>query len=982
MNRKGRKWLHRCAGVLIAASVFGCFGQRAVYAEEEGITKKNVDAYIYGMADKQEVELVYTDALPNVPYIDAADYLKHIYTVDFSEQSTGDGIWQVKNENGVMTVDVNQDTVSFDCYENMVLHGINETDSKKASYEKKLSEKFVGSPAGVTLDYAGYGIDLLEIDGKLYFPLPTIADLYAVTDNTAEYVDGSLYFVHSGDAAGQESYYDRSSLYNREDARDEAEIGYTYSELCFAMDHFYGMSSGAEASGSLKEKGFDQTLDTLSDDTRKAKEFLLSEDPYDYLLGFYMLSGVWDDGGHTLLFSEAASELDRYPDSVFAQRWNTVMSATLKGTNKKVRDAVEKAEKNAMDRQNVRDQRDKLYRTGKTVKSWKNAKLVTYSGTAVFVIDSLEKDVAESFKWSLDYSDRQGFRNFVLDISAADGSSTSAVNYILAMITNNRVSNESVLRTKCMLSGNVMSSVYSMDLNLDGAFDAKDKNVGYSFNYAVMTTRSTYSMGNLLAVAAKEKGILLLGENSGGGAFSVSRFTIPDAGYYQMSTMMKYLTGKGKNPETGAVVDYKLPTKVNPDRQGNLIYRELYLLADIQNLLDEHFVTFSEEWVNGKWYGKTGRQTYRPVGSWKKVNGSWRFTDTSGWYAENCWQKIDGEWYFFEKSGAMVSGGFRNGYYFEKSGVWDGAPKAPGWKKSGSRWWYSLSNGGYLKKCWMMIDGTWYYFDKDGYLETDAYRDGYYLNVNGVWNGKKTAIGWKEDDTGWWYSLTKGEYLKECWKMIDGRWYYFHDTGYAARGEYIDGWWLNKGDCTWTYKFRAAWYKSSEGWRYGDSTGWYAKDCIISIDQIKCHFDSTGTITDVWPLPSSHYITSEFGYRVAPTAGATSNHKGVDIGARMGADVFAAVDGRVSSVTSDQWRGKYVDIYHGGGLLTRYQHLSRQCVNEGEYVYAGDKIGEVGSTGVSTGPHLHFEVHLNDIPVNPLEYFGFYETEEFEYADD
>ena len=115
-------------------------------------------------------------------------------------------------------------------------------------------------------------------------------------------------------------------------------------------------------------------------------------------------------------------------------------------------------------------------------------------------------------------------------------------------------------------------------------------------------------------------------------------------------------------------------------------------------------------------------------------------------------------------------------------------------------------------------------------------------------------------------------------------------------------------------------------------------------------------------------ISDEFGGRVAPTAGASTNHKGRDYAAPYGAAIYAASTGTVTKVDFNYVRGNYVIIDHGNGLCTLYQHCSRINVKKGQAVFVGAKIAEVGSTGISTGPHLHFEVWVNNVPVDPRLY--------------
>jgi len=120
----------------------------------------------------------------------------------------------------------------------------------------------------------------------------------------------------------------------------------------------------------------------------------------------------------------------------------------------------------------------------------------------------------------------------------------------------------------------------------------------------------------------------------------------------------------------------------------------------------------------------------------------------------------------------------------------------------------------------------------------------------------------------------------------------------------------------------------------------------------------------IWPV--SGYITSPYGYRRWPFGGnARQFHSGLDIGAVMGSSVRAAMSGRVSAVGWDDVLGNYIVISHHAGYRTMYGHLSATRVKPGAYVGTGERIGDVGSTGLSTGPHLHFTVFKNGVTVNP-----------------
>jgi murein DD-endopeptidase MepM/ murein hydrolase activator NlpD len=122
----------------------------------------------------------------------------------------------------------------------------------------------------------------------------------------------------------------------------------------------------------------------------------------------------------------------------------------------------------------------------------------------------------------------------------------------------------------------------------------------------------------------------------------------------------------------------------------------------------------------------------------------------------------------------------------------------------------------------------------------------------------------------------------------------------------------------------------------------------------------------IWPTKG--WLSSRFGHRISPFTEEKEFHKGVDISARMNAPIVAPADGVVFGVDFDHGFGNTLVIKHGYGVTTLYAHLNKILVKRGQYVKRGEKIAQVGNTGRSTGPHLHYEVHLNGVPVNPLRY--------------
>ena len=130
----------------------------------------------------------------------------------------------------------------------------------------------------------------------------------------------------------------------------------------------------------------------------------------------------------------------------------------------------------------------------------------------------------------------------------------------------------------------------------------------------------------------------------------------------------------------------------------------------------------------------------------------------------------------------------------------------------------------------------------------------------------------------------------------------------------------------------------------------------------------TGTGKFLWPCPASSRITSNYGYRIHPVYKTKKFHSGIDVGAGYGSAIVAVESGTVITATYGSGYGKYVVVSHGSGITTLYAHCSALLVKVGDKVTRGQTIAKVGSTGVSTGNHLHFEVRINGRPADPLTY--------------
>lgn len=558
-------------------------------AAEDEISAKDTTAHIYSMDKTETLKCVFKSSMPDMAFISTIDYLKRVYVDEPTEAKNEDGTYTITNPKGTMVIDPEKDTLHFDSFENFVSAKENADGTElDVAYAKEYAPVNEGEVNDLDLDLSPYKIDIIEYDGKTYFPVSTIGLIFGATYNTAVYCENEVYFIHSSDIVMGDCYFKNSTPYNTlKRSKDLVELG--YNDLCFAIDKLYGRPAQAEIASMLEEKSFDETLDEYNDDTRRAKELLLSENMVDYVLGTAYLGKVFSDGGHTAVNYPAVlsfitpgtavyNELDRLSESEdFRDRTAANYAMSTLGSSQKSRAMSEL--------------RSDKYKDYDLVKSWDDqskSKLYVTGDTAVFVFDSFVNEAVYNFKWSLDYAKEKGIKRFVIDISCNSGGNAAVVMYIMAMITNkNKDSYVFSYRKIQTLTGNITRIDNDIDLNLDGQINDLDKSVYYDFEYAFITSKISYSCGNLLPCLAKEAGFPILGERSGGGACSLLIAYTPETFFYALSSYNKFITKDNKDVDSGAELDYDL-TKQASDGSG-IDYSGLYDVAAYSKMIDEFY---------------------------------------------------------------------------------------------------------------------------------------------------------------------------------------------------------------------------------------------------------------------------------------------------------------------------------------------------------------------------------------------------------
>lgn len=568
-----------------AAAVFALslFPVSAFADKAPDYEKKDVTAYRYSLDKSETLQCLFTKNLPEVPYVNVEDYLDRLYTVDFTTSSDGD-VYTVSGNGFSVVTDTSKDTVTINNYDNALGENIVEVEKADvADYIKSGQPEVSGTNNPVNLDYSKYSIDLIGDDGKVYFPLTTLSDIFDCTYLAAEYIDNKLYFVKTLSVASDaDGYFDRSSVYV-ELERSQAMIDYTYNELCFLMDHFYGKPPKAPMSKAIAEKGFDKALD----DYPEIKTMLKSNKRVDFQMGLLLLSEALDDGGHTIMCGGMLADMELYGDNDSCEMLTKFQAEVM--FDDKANEIIQKQVTGDGTTELIEKARKEKLKNATLVKKWEEDKAFFYvkDKTAIFRFDHFEHPVVRDFAWALDYASKNGIKNFVIDIATNGGGDEDIAHFINTIITNKQ-KNNNVITTNMLntANSNILNTKWTADLDLNGVFDDKDKSVYYDFNYAMLTSKASFSSGNLMPCMAKDRGILILGETSGGGTCMLSKHYYPDGTYYMTSGVHTMLRGDKTNVDNGAAVDFGLVIKA---ADGSKDYSNFYDFAKLEEYINKFY---------------------------------------------------------------------------------------------------------------------------------------------------------------------------------------------------------------------------------------------------------------------------------------------------------------------------------------------------------------------------------------------------------
>ena len=563
-----------------------------------------------GGEDGGTVGLRFYSDMPSVPYISVADFQQLMLPgTTIAVSKTAESAYLLTGPYAKATVDIATEQFSSDDYMaftnqmGQMQEGMDNVGYGGSPFLRYSHQELSPATATVTFDFSKYGIDLRGDETAVYFPFATISDIFSDLDFHLAGYNGEKVIVLTGDDNNDVAMLEpeRASQLLEAESRNEDMAAFCYAELCFVVDHFYGMPGRSPLEGGIQKDGLDKTLDAIENGPT-IKQLLKSTNTNEYFIGMKSLQVLLQDGGHTSLlvdwnlFQATQEEEEEDEEEDAWEKWkkgNQVINDTYPSLYQPLMDYLDnfqnpKGEMISIARPSASD--ETYYKQGDTaylmynsfgpinIDAWNDyydggckgetpANDEKFLGDLSVVLDALKQA-----------NDDPEVKNLVVDLSSNGGG-----DFDVLMTMSVLMGGPNYYYSENLVTGQRQKSYFDVDSNFDGVFDEKDKEVKYDLNIAVMVSDFSFSCGNFFPSLMKDMGYPIIGERSGGGACSVQPFITPEGMQFQMSSARARLTNdKWVNIDSGIEPNYVIDIS-----SGD--YDPLYDIAAISEIINNHY---------------------------------------------------------------------------------------------------------------------------------------------------------------------------------------------------------------------------------------------------------------------------------------------------------------------------------------------------------------------------------------------------------
>ena len=575
------------------------------FAEEE----KTVPVYRdRPESDESAVIRMYGD----IPYMKIDDFYNNLYFTGaeaYPQQASPMTVTRNGNSyettayngtKGVFNVEAGTFTCeNLDAYANPPYYALllaSERDSS-APFVRISHTEYSGALTAKTMDFSKYGIKLEGDGDELWVPLAVLQSLFSSPYAYNAYFNGKGIYMQDGmETLQPESARNLDSEYYdfMKNARSEEKARFDYSVLCFYVDNCFGYPERSRLSESIAEVGLDKTLDQTIDGIHLSaiKESLLSTDMEEYVFGIFALMTAIDDGGHTtfadmpmlteerkVAWAKKKAEL-----GLVSSKKNALADASFNSITK----VYQQAAKDNFD-----------YVEGITYDNGEWANYFEKGDTALYLfthfycnrlswtqyedgqLSEMPQDTMGTFMKCLEKAkSNPNIKKFVIFLAMNNGGE-SGIATTMAKI----ISGQAYRHQYNAYTGQDEIIWYDVDLNFDGVFDEKDNEVSYPFKFAVIAGANTYSAANYLTSMAKDNGVCVLGEQSGGGACSPQPTPESEGTMFNLSARYKLVDRNNEHVDFGIVPDVVLTV----EKDGETDYGRFLDFEEISRLIDAFY---------------------------------------------------------------------------------------------------------------------------------------------------------------------------------------------------------------------------------------------------------------------------------------------------------------------------------------------------------------------------------------------------------